>query len=311
MSVVPLSPGTSLKRSPSDAFTLSGSFTAADTAPRVACMRRPAPHDGDARSPRADPDPRWRRWPRSSASSLTCSLCGIGSLDQPCAMASDATELRRAGPTRRAPGLGHGAEIRAAEREAGRGGRWPRRAPAAAARSRRRRCDGARARVTGEVARDRAAMSAWQAQQHTRRAFINLVSPGGLQYSTGPLAMAAATAPRTRPSSAAVEHGDGPLLVLAGAGSGKTRVITHRIVRLLERGRAARGHRGAHLHQQGRRRDARARRRRCSARAGSATARALTVSTFHSFGLGVLQRERDGRRRDASPSSTRATRRRS
>ena len=58
----------------------------------------------------------------------------------------------------------------------------------------------------------------------------------------------------------AVLHGDGPLLIIAGAGTGKTTVLTRRIAHLIAtQARAARGDPGPHLHREGRRRDGGAR----------------------------------------------------
>ena len=86
----------------------------------------------------------------------------------------------------------------------------------------------------------------------------------------------------------AVLHRDGPLLILAGAGSGKTRVITYRIAYLIGDGhaRAGRGARG-HVHEQGRAGDARARRGAASA----TSAGGVWLSTFHSLCARLLRRE--------------------
>ncbi len=85
----------------------------------------------------------------------------------------------------------------------------------------------------------------------------------------------------------AVVHEGTPLLIVAGAGSGKTRVLTHRIAWLLgERGAQPGPDPGHHLHEQGRGRDARAGRGPRRPRA-----RAMWVMTFHSACVRILRRE--------------------
>jgi superfamily I DNA/RNA helicase len=90
------------------------------------------------------------------------------------------------------------------------------------------------------------------------------------------------------PQREAVTHGGGPLLVLAGAGSGKTRVITHRIVRLL--GGGIPPHAIAALTFTNK--AAEEMRERVARLLGDRKAAArLTMGTFHSLGLSILRSE--------------------
>lgn len=79
----------------------------------------------------------------------------------------------------------------------------------------------------------------------------------------------------------AVEHMEGPLLVIAGAGSGKTRVVTHRIVRLLEKGVLPHQILGLTFTNKAA--------EEMSQRVRNATNSRVLISTFHSLGARILR----------------------
>ncbi|MCY7353697.1 MAG: UvrD-helicase domain-containing protein [Lysobacter sp.] len=88
--------------------------------------------------------------------------------------------------------------------------------------------------------------------------------------------------------SAAVLLCDGPLLVLAGAGSGKTRVIVEKIAHLVQSGRYPAKRVAAITFTN---KAAREMRERLARRVKGDAGEALTISTFHALGLKLLQIE--------------------
>jgi len=87
---------------------------------------------------------------------------------------------------------------------------------------------------------------------------------------------------------AAVRHLDGPLLVLAGAGSGKTRVITRKIAWMVQDCAIEARHIAAITFTN---KAAREMKERTAKLLQGREGRGLTVSTFHSLGLAILRKE--------------------
>lgn len=90
------------------------------------------------------------------------------------------------------------------------------------------------------------------------------------------------------PQREAVKYLDGPLLVLAGAGSGKTRVITHKIVYLIEQCGYAPKEIAAITFTN---KAAREMQERVGQLLQGKPSKGLTIATFHSLGLQMLRQE--------------------
>src|SRR5713226_6355810 len=90
----------------------------------------------------------------------------------------------------------------------------------------------------------------------------------------------------------AIEHGDGPLLVIAGAGTGKTRVITERIRQLFERDSSLLGENilGLTFTKKAAGEMLRRVRKACGERANG-----ITLTTFHAFCETILKEGAPGR----------------
>jgi ATP-dependent DNA helicase Rep len=86
----------------------------------------------------------------------------------------------------------------------------------------------------------------------------------------------------------AVHYIDGPCLVLAGAGSGKTSVITRKIAYLIQQCELPARHIAALTFTN---KAAREMKERVSSLVKGTAARGLTVSTFHNLGLNIIRRE--------------------
>src|SRR5690606_19092081 len=101
--------------------------------------------------------------------------------------------------------------------------------------------------------------------------------------------MSAVRSPSLNPRQReAVRHIDGPLLVLAGAGSGRTRLFTETIAYLIRDG----GHRPEQIAAVTfTNKAAREMKARTRALLGEDASRGLAVSTFHTLGLRMLQQE--------------------